>query len=201
MRIYWPTVSLFLMLILGLAPSSLAQKSTDETKELSISNPKRLVESASVPFKEITRTFRKDKFYGLQQRYQSIDGIVMIGIVSKDEEVLLQGPKNWAPPGGPVQPDEDWAAAARRIALNETGNKITIDKPVLVEKMNFQLKNNSAAHFSAYILHLQASPATNQWELSDKAATTLQWFNEVPANAHSNHVRHIKLYLSHSSVE
>ena len=201
MTTYWPTASLFLMLILGLTTSSLAQKSTDKTKKVSINNPKRLVKSNSVLFKEITRSFRADKFYGLQKRYQSIDGIVMFGIVNKDEEVLLQGPKNWAPPGGAVQPDEDWAAAARRIAQNETGNKITVDKPVLVEKMNFQLKNNSATHFSAYILHLRASPATNQWELSDEASTTFQWFNNVPANAHPSHERHIKLYLSHSSVE
>lgn len=171
------------------------QEGTNETS-LSVDDPARLIANTDVSYSETSRTFRKAKFEGLKQRYSTIEGIVMVGIVNNNGEVLLKGPGNWSPPGGAVQPGEDWAAAARRVIRQQTGTQIYIERPVVVEEMCFQQKGDRDKQFSAYILHFRARLADEVAGTSTiESLDSFSWFNNIPEDAHPNHTSHIKFYL------
>lgn len=186
-RIFFVTI--FLSLFVPLITHAQQTTSAIDT----IANPETLAQSDSITLELTVRTFRKTKFEGLRKRYQTIEGVVMVGIVNNKDEVLLKGPKQWAPPGGSVQPGEDWATAARRIIKQQTGNPVAITIPVLVEKMIFRNKNNDEDQFSAYILHLQATFIEEPDSINQQP--DFKWFSNVPPNAHPNHIKHIQLYL------
>lgn len=181
-----------LCLILIFGSSMASAQSTDKAPDLSITNPEALIKEG-VPFRETARTFSDPKFTGLQKRYKTIDGIIMVGITNDQGEVLLKGPESWGPPGGAVKPGEDWAAAARRTIQKQAGVSIMIDEPVLVERMIFNKKGSEDTQFSAYILHFEASLAQKDADLTNQPK--FRWFSEVPEQAHPNHIQHIKLYL------
>lgn len=175
-------------------PFSLAaqQDSTiSSKKEADTTNPMDLVEQEGISFKETKRTYTEEKFEGLRKRYSRLKGVVMVGITNEKGEVLLRGPENWTPPGGPVKKGEDWKSAASNIMKKQTGFAIHIDEPVLLEQMHFYQKEKSDAHFSTFLLHFRASFEAEKVSVPDE----FQWFNRVPGDAHSNHVSHIKLYL------
>lgn len=159
-----------------------------------IIDPMKLVEEAEVPFTETERTFREEKFKGLKKYYSTLEGIVMVGVTSEQGEVLLRGPDDWVPPGGPVKQGEGWVSSARNIIEQQTGLAIENEEAVLVEKMNFYQKDNQDAHFSGLILHLQASLSNKN---NGEIAPDFKWFSKVPKDAHPNHIEHIELYLNH----
>lgn len=159
----------------------------------SIPNPEQLLQTGSVPLETTDRTFREAKYEGLRKRYQTIEGVVMVGVVNNKGKVLLKEPGRWTPPGGSVQPGEDWAAAARRIIKQQTGSSATITKPVLVEKMVFRNRDDNEDQFSAYILHLQAAFTEEPDSITQQPG--FKWFGNIPTDAHPNHIKHIDLYL------
>jgi len=182
-------------LVFALVPCILlGQTNTSTPSEAykEIIDPMKLVEEAEVPFTETKRIFREEKFNGLKKYYSTLEGIVMVGVTSEKGEVLLRGPKNWAPPGGPVKQGKGWVSSARNIIEQQTGLAIQNEEAVFVEKMNFYEKDNQDAHFSGLILHLRASLENKN---ANVKKSEFSWFPEVPADAHPNHITHIELYL------
>lgn len=159
---------------------------------------KALLEQYDIPVRQVVRTFGKKKFEGLRRRYSAISGVVMVGVVNRRDEVLLAGPP-WSPPGGVVQTNEGWPAAARRIIREKTGIRIAAPEPVRVEQMVIRQRQAERRSFKAYVVHFKARPARGSvyvcrdfWK---RAATQYRWFKTVPDAVDPNHRGHVALYL------
>lgn len=172
-----------------------------------LTDPEALRDRDDVEFVESTRAFPDDQFEALRERYQTIDGVVLVGVTT-DDSVLLWGDDDWAPPGGNVGPDEDWTAAARRHAEDVTGRDVTVDGPVAVEYNEFHREGDETDSFPAPVVHFELSlpdaddaflddptiPADAENDLIEED-TRLAWFDGVPDDVHPEHERHAELYL------
>jgi ADP-ribose pyrophosphatase YjhB (NUDIX family) len=188
---------------------------TDEAKRqrtdrASLTDLDALRTRGDVEFLERTRALEQRKFEALRKRYQSIDGVVQVGVTDDDGAVLLVGPDPWAPPGGNVDAGEDWAAAARRAIADLTGVAVTVDGVERVEETYFCLESDEDSRFLAPSVLFSASPAEEPGDFradptvasdlddplyGDGEDVELAWFEEVPGDAHPNHVDHIELFL------
>ena len=172
-----------------------------------LTDPRTLRDRDDVEFVEDTRTFEAETFEGLRERYDAIDGVVQVGVTT-DEAVLLWGEDTVAPPGGDVESDEDWAAAARRAMADLTGQQVEIDHPVLVEMTQFCREGDDSERFPAPSVHFEASLVDPDHEFLDDPAVpddfehpmfdenpVLGWYDDVPEHVHENHAHHVELYL------
>lgn len=174
----------------------------------SLSDPESLRDREDVAFDEQSRSIDRETFEALRERYDAIDGVVQVGVTSDDGAVLLWGPDGWAPPGGDVEPGEDWAAAARRAIEELAGVSVDIDGPELVERIEFGVEDEADSRFPAYNVLFGASlpddtgPADvevvddlDHPYFDDGTDLELAWFDEVPEDAHANHEDHVRLFL------
>jgi ADP-ribose pyrophosphatase YjhB (NUDIX family) len=177
----------------------------------SLRDPEALLDRDAVGVERVTRTLDADRYEAQRERYDDIEGVVQLGVTDGDGRVLLQdwnGTGEWAPPGGTVDPGDDWVAAARRSAERLTGVSVDVDGVVLVEDLRFERRDGSAS-FSAYgvsfVLSL-AEPATSFREDPAVAPESrfadgdaeLAWVTTVPADANENHVDHVELFLRYA---
>lgn len=187
------------------------REQTDSNGIESLADPETLRERADVPDTEVRRTLGEQAFEGLQRHYNSIDGVVQVGIMTDDGELLLQGSVesgDWAPPGGSVQPGEDWVDAARRTMETQTGLEITIDTVELYEHLIFEHEEESGRRFTAPGVSFTASVAdpppgflddpgiVDHPQLPDDHNKTFAWFDTVPDDARETHVEHIEMFLA-----
>ncbi len=176
----------------------------------SLSNPKSLIEEEDVEYVEKTREFEEEKFEALKERYEKIDGVVMVGVTNEDGEVLLQyTDENWDPPGGNVKQGEDWVEAARKNMERLTGEDITIDQPKSYELYEFKSKKDGSSFEAGTVLFEGSLIDENTEFLEDPkpieevaskyrehdVEIDLGWFDEVPKDAHPNHLDHIRIFL------
>lgn len=159
-----------------------------------------------------TREFDEETFEALRARYKTIDGVVQIGVINDENEVLLLGDEGteWTLPGGDVETDEDWTAAARRAIKELTDATIEVEHPKLIEQTIFTSQNGSGDEFAASVVHFSASPAESESEfinnpsvaddldhkyIEDKDAIDFEWFDSIPDDADPNHEDHIRLFV------
>ncbi len=176
----------------------------------SIHDPATLIEREDIQFEEKTRSFDQEKFEALRDRYDSIAGVVQVGVVNENDDVLLLGPDEWVPPGGDVEVNEDWVTAARRAIDEWAGIAVDIDEVKLVELTNFHANGDDETQFSAYVVTFQATLANDNQEfldepttaedlnhkyVSDGEAVELAWFGEMPKDVHENHERHVRIFI------
>jgi ADP-ribose pyrophosphatase YjhB (NUDIX family) len=177
----------------------------------SLRDPEVLLDRDPVAVERVTRTLDADRYEAQRERYDDIEGVVQLGVTDGDGRVLVQdwnGTGEWAPPGGTVDPGDDWVAAARRSAERLTGVSVDVDGAVLVEDLRFERRDGSAS-FSAYgvsfVLSL-AEPAPSFREDPAVAPASrfadgdaeLDWVSDVPADANENHVDHVELFLRYA---
>lgn len=133
----------------------------------------------------------------------------MVGLVDGDGRVLLQGDDEVAPPGGDVDPDEDWAAAARRRFEELTGIAVAVEALERYEPTEVHCEG-SDEWFLAPALHVRlrlAEDAPGFREdprplddpdhayYDDGDEVTLRWYDDVPDDVHPNHEGHVALSL------
>jgi ADP-ribose pyrophosphatase YjhB (NUDIX family) len=174
----------------------------------SLSDPEALRGREDVPFDSVERVLDSEPFESLRDRYEKIDGVVQIGLTTADGRLLLQGfdgASNWAPPGGEVDPGQDWVEAARTSMERLTGVAIEIDDAAFVEHLTFRLTDDEERGFTSYGVSFTASLVDDDSEF-DRNPTlaidppeeydwTLAWFDSVPEDANPNHVEHIEQFL------
>jgi len=172
-------------------------------------DPEAVAARDGVAVDERTRAFPDEQFDALRDRYNQIDGVVMVGVTRDDGAVLLQGGDDWSPPGGEVDPGQDWASAAVAAVEALTGVEVTVEAAELVEYIEFHREGDSDDSFRAAILHFGASLASDadsfreeptvadDWDhpAFDPATLDLAWFDAMPTDADSNHEDHIALYF------
>ena len=181
---------------------------TDDPRTTELADPRTLRDRDDVEFVEDERTFPDETFEGLRERYDAIEGVVQVGITTDDGEVLLWGDDTVAPPGGDVETGEDWAAAARRAMEALTGQRVAVDRPVLVEWTQFCRESDESERFPAPSVHFEASlvdpdsaflgepavPADFEHPMFEDDPV-LDWYEGVPENVHENHAHHVELYV------
>lgn len=185
------------------------QPPQDEESTLdSLSDPEALRGREDVPFDSVERVLEPEPFESLRERYEKIDGVVQVGLTTEDGRLLLQGfdgASNWAPPGGEVDPDQDWVEAARTSMERLTGVDIEIDDAAFVEHLTFRLADNEERGFTSYGVSFTASLVDDDTKFAEipilaidppeEYDWTLGWFDSVPEDANPNHVEHIEQFL------
>lgn len=181
---------------------------TDDSHE-DVRVPGDLLDREDVALTTVERTVPPAAFEGLSEYYRAVDGVVQVGITDASGRLLLQGAPDdgdWAPPGGRVNPGEDWAVAARRRLETQTGVDIAVDGPELVEHLTFRCEDDSAS-FESYGVSFSASLAGEHGsflenpdivehpQLPPDHDQTFAWVDRVPADANPRHVDHIELFL------
>jgi len=172
-------------------------------------SPVDLEADSHVRVEERTREIPSEKFEGLGERYDAIDGVVMVGVTTADGDVLLLGEETVVPCGGDVEPGEDWRAAACRNVEELTGRSVSVDEAKLVEYTTWQ-NATSDASFRTASVHFEASldaeapefranptpPADVEHEhYQGDDRPTLGWYDGVPESVHENHVEHVEMYF------
>ena len=177
----------------------------------SLRDPEALLDRDAVRVERVARTLDADRYEARRERYDDIDGVVQIGLTDGDGRVLLQdwnGTGGWAPPGGTVDPEADWAAAARRSAERLTGVSVAVDGAVLVEDLRFERRDGSAS-FSAYGVSFVCSlaepapsfredPAVAPESRFAEGDAELAWVSTVPDGTIENHVDHVDQFLRYT---
>ncbi|QPV63875.1 NUDIX domain-containing protein [Halosimplex litoreum] len=172
-------------------------------------DPETVAARDGVTVDERTRAFPDEQFDALRDRYERIDGVVLVGVTRDDGAVLLQGGDNWSPPGGEVDPGQDWASAAESAVGALTGVEVTVEAAELVEYNEFHREGDSDDSFRAPVVHFGASLAgdadsfredptvADDWDhpAFNPEAVDLAWFDAVPADADPSHEDHIALYF------
>jgi ADP-ribose pyrophosphatase YjhB (NUDIX family) len=170
-----------------------------------LTDPLALRDRADVPVVERTRTFEAETYDRVRDHHEVIDGVVGVGVVDDDAVLLARhGENGWAPPGGQVQPDEDWAAAARRSLRELTGQSVALDAVERLERITFQQADGDEAFATHSVLFraslsapsrsFRADPAPP--ESSDGPPVDLDWFDDVPADVNPNHEDHVRRFLN-----
>ncbi len=175
----------------------------------SLSDPETL-RDRGVRFDPVERSLEREQFEGLRERYDAIAGVVQVGLTTDDGRVLLEGSTEsggWAPPGGSVDPGEDWVASARSSMERQTGTDVEIDGAVLVEELTFRLEGDPDESFAGYGVTFAASLASaadafvenptivDHPLLPEDHDRTFEWFEAVPEDVNENHAEHVALFL------
>jgi len=186
------------------------REQTDSNSIKSLADPATLRARADIPDTEVRRTLGEQAFEGMGNHYDSIDGVVQVGITTDDRELLLQGSEgsgDWAPPGGSVRPGEDWVDAARRTMETQTGVEVTVDTVELYEHLIFEHGEEPGRQFTAPGVSFAASLAeappeflhdpdiVEHPQLPDDHDRTFAWFEAAPDDARETHVEHIEMFL------
>ncbi|QKG93284.1 NUDIX domain-containing protein [Halorubrum sp. SS7] len=180
----------------------------------SLRDPETLLDRDAVAVERVARGLDAESYEARRERYEDIDGVVQLGVTDGDGRVLLQdwnGTGEWAPPGGTVDPGEDWAAAARRSAERLTGVSVGVDGAVLVEDLRFERRDGSAS-FSAYgvsfVLSLaetapsfREDPTVAPGSRFSGGDAELAWVSAVPDDTNENHVDHVDLFLRFAGAD
>lgn len=186
------------------------QSTQDESTIDSLADPTALRDRADVVYEEVTRDLEREKFEGLRERYDAIDGIAQVGVTTSDGRLLLQawdGDSAWAPPGGDVEPGQDWVVAARRSIEHLIGVDVVIDDAELLEHLTFRLAGEAGTSFSSYGVSFSASlvdeestfatdpTLSDDLDIPDDYDVALGWFDGVPEGVNENHVQDIEILL------
>lgn len=181
---------------------------TDESTINSLADPEAVLDREDVLVEATTRTLDPEKFAGLEERYDAIEGVVQMGLLDDEGRLLLQGwdgASAWAPPGGSVVPGQDWAAAARESMEALTGISVRITEIALVEELTFELAGGDDS-FSAYGVSFTVTSDRLPEEFLDdptfdaesplaEEEMALGWFTEMPDDVNENHIRDVELWL------
>lgn len=154
----------------------------------SLTDPATLLDRQDVDTGEQSRVVDEEHF----DRHDPIAGWVVVGLTNADGEVALvdhDGGHGWSLPHGPVQPGEDWAAAARHWLAVQTGIDAELADAVRVTRIEDRLEatDTSATAARTTTIHdvvLAARPASDDPTLDpDPDGPDVDWFAAVPAGA------------------
>jgi ADP-ribose pyrophosphatase YjhB (NUDIX family) len=177
----------------------------------SLPNPEELLDDEAIPVETKHRELDDEKFEALRERYDAMAGVVQFALTTDDGELLMQGwdgASEWAPPGGSVQPGEDWVAGAKRSAKKAFGVELDIDGVLLIEELVFQRADGNE-EFSSYGVSFGASLADDDSEFLDDPSfppespladedMVLRWVTDVPEDINENHREHIEQFLAYA---
>lgn len=185
---------------------------TESSSEPERTTPATLETEPGVRVESRPRELPVETFEGVRKRYDAIDGVVMVGVTGSDGAVLLQGEETVVPPGGDVEPGEDWLDAAARNVEELTGQPVAVDGAKLVEYTTWTEAGGEESFRTASV-HVEATldqdadgaetfradptpPAVVEHKYyQDDEAPTFGWYDTVPESVHENHVEHVELYL------
>lgn len=190
---------------------------TEESTIDSLETPEELLDDEEVPVETNYRELEDETFEALQDRYDTMDGVIQFALTTDDGELLLQGwdgASAWAPPGGKVIADRasdmDWIDAAKKSAEVELGVDIDVHEVLLIEELHFQ-RSDGTDEFSSYGVSFGASLVNEDTEFIENPAfpdespfadedMTLAWVTDVPEDINENHREHIEQFLAYAKA-
>lgn len=155
-----------------------------------------ILDWADVTSVEETVELDDEEFLATRERARSIDGGVAV-VIRNDEGEILLVENDWSdgylPPGGGVEPGEDPEAAAVREAIEETGVRVALDRPIRVERRQYVRENADAdrdeddvksfrgGYEVTYLAHpIGDETLANDPGVDDETIEAVAWFDEVP---------------------
>ncbi|WP_049928555.1 NUDIX domain-containing protein [Halopiger goleimassiliensis] len=151
----------------------------DQTLELDT-----LRERDDVTVETETRTVTRPEF----DTARDLEDHVTLGLVNDRDAVLLiaDGPRGWTLPATPVDPDDDWTAAAERLAESLTDVRITIEEPVRLREVTFRLEDGERSVTSADVLvtgTVTGQPVADEPTVAGETVQEVAWLDRLPDGA------------------
>ena len=152
-------------------------------------DPSALREREDVEF-QTERTVRDEDGF---EYFSSVAGLAAVGITNEEGEVLLMNsPHGWRLPYGPVDTNEDWATAARRIGAELTGVTVDVAGVERVAEIENRLEGDNDRETLTYDVIVRIVPVTGEPISSDPGfgpwdELELGWFDAVPDDAYWEH--------------
>ncbi|WP_267642313.1 NUDIX domain-containing protein [Haloarchaeobius amylolyticus] len=165
--------------------------------------PEDLLDRGSVDYVEQTHVLPAEEFEAARDRAETIDGGVVVGVTDDEDRVLLvqnDWSDGWILPGGGVEPGEDWEAAARREAEEETGVAVTLDGPELVYQGRLEHVDTGEVLEDGYAVFFAASPrddgtVADDPGVADEDIQAVEWFAAVPADVDPDHEAEVRRFV------
>lgn len=127
---------------------------------------------------------------------EPIDGRIIVGLTDDDGRLLLSSPgcgDAWLLPYAPVQPNEDYAAVARRDLAERAGIDVVVAGVERVLRKEYRIEDDEVRRTTVHHVVVSASPAdgdaiphnpgpneTDNPGPDEADATDLRWFDDEP---------------------
>ncbi|WP_439025408.1 NUDIX domain-containing protein [Haloarchaeobius sp. DT45] len=168
-----------------------------------MSYPEALLDRGDVEYVERTHVLPPAEFEDARDRAGTIDGGVVVGVTDEAGRLLLiqnDWSDGWILPGGGVEPGEDWEAAARREAEEETGVAVTLDGPDLVYQGRLEHAETGEILDDGYAVFFAASPrddgaVADDPGVADEDIQAVGWFGSVPDDVDSDHEAEVRRFV------
>lgn len=145
--------------------------------------PDALTDREAVAYETETRTVTDPEFETARQ----LQHRVTVGIVSQTGEVLFvaDGARGWSLPAAPVDHDEPWADATRRVCDSLTGVDLEIAEPVRVREVVFRHEDDPERERTTYDVLVRTEPVPGRPVADDPTldgddVTDLLWLADAP---------------------
>lgn len=105
---------------------------------------------------------------------------------------MMNSPHGWRLPYGPVDADDDWIAAGRRVGAKLTGDSVTISGVERAAQITRHLAGDETRQTTSYDVVLRTNPVTGKPVADDPHfgpwdELELEWFDAVPEDAYWEH--------------
>jgi len=154
----------------------------------SLTDPGARAERNGVEVAEKSATVPAEAF----DHYDELGGEVAVGVTNADGAVLLwtDADHGWLLPAAPVDPGEDYAAAARRVVERLADTDVAVTGVERVRRVRYAVEDDDR-ETTAY--HVLVRAAATDEPLPDSPdgpdGATVDWFDAVPEAVHSENER------------
>ncbi|MFB6215661.1 MAG: NUDIX hydrolase [Candidatus Aenigmatarchaeota archaeon] len=141
-----------------------------------------LLDKYNAEYREIEEFLEKEEFEAARARVRKGLKYGVGALVRHGNKVLLvknHWSSGWILPGGGVEKDESLEEAVRREIKEETGLRIEVDTPFLVEKQVFR---NNGEQVSNYFILFSAGTGSPELDIDNREIEDAEWFSEIPEN-------------------
>ncbi|MFC4544022.1 hypothetical protein ACFO5R_19005 [Halosolutus amylolyticus] len=144
-------------------------------------DPQSLQDRDDVAVQTETRTVTRSEF----ETARGLESHVTVGLTNDAGDVLVvsDGPRGWTLPAVPVDTDTDWAEAARRVAGALTGVDATLDDPVRLRRVAFELEDDDRTVTTTDVLvraTVAGRPIADEPTLDGEDVAGLLWADRIP---------------------
>lgn len=169
-----------------------------------LNDPRTATDQEHVDRRARREVLASEAYASVAERYDGVDGHVKVGLVDREERVVLVRPADrdggWRPVEGPVGEDEDWIAAAKEWVEHFAGVEVDVGPVEHVRRTKYVDEADDASWVKAYevVMHAELRPST-ALDLEDAAVRGETWsvdrFESMPGDVDDADVADVRPFF------